>query len=164
MLQNYVFSCKVDFFANIFVLNFIKSNNLKVLLPFYHFLVTETRRLPCGKPPYLLEYIRKPMVTLPTFTVREVLLIGISLLLKRNGTISFMTVSEDNQPDKPFNNIPQVEENIEHFLHLLGMYLLMIERYITNLLASPCEENPEEVHVTETSRGNDFILDNLHTR
>lgn len=32
MLQNYVFSCKVDIFANIFVLNFIKSNNLKVLL------------------------------------------------------------------------------------------------------------------------------------
>lgn len=75
-----------------------------------------------------------------------------------------MTVSEDNQPDKPFNNIPQVEENIEHFLHLLGMYLLMIERYITNLFVSPCEENPAEVHVTETSRGNDFILDNLHTR
>lgn len=104
------------------------------------------------------------MVTLPALKVREVFLIGISLLLKGNGTISFMAVSEDNQPDKPFNNIPQVEENIEHFLHLLGMYLLMIERYITNLLVSSCEENPEEVHVTETSRGNNFILDNLHTR
>lgn len=73
-----------------------------------------------------------------------------------------MTVSENNQPDKPFNNIPQVEENIEHFLHLLGMYLLMIERYITNLLVSSCEENPEKVHVTETSRGNNFILYYLH--
>lgn len=104
------------------------------------------------------------MVTLPTFTVSEVLLIGISLPLKRYFTISLMAVSKDDKPDKPFNNIPQVEENIEHFLHLLGMYLLMIERYITNLLVSPCEENPEEVHVTETSRGNDFILDNLHTR
>lgn len=93
------------------------------------------------------------MITLPALKVREVFLIGISLLLKGNGTISLMTVSEDNQPDKPFDEIPQVEEHVEHFLHLLSMYLLMIERYITNLLVSSCEENPEEVHVTETSRG-----------
>lgn len=75
-----------------------------------------------------------------------------------------MAVSEDNQPDKPFNNIPQVEENIEHFLHLLCVYLLMIERYITDWLVSSCEENPEEVHVTETSRGNESVLYYLHTR
>lgn len=75
-----------------------------------------------------------------------------------------MTVSEDDKPDKPFNNIPQVEENIEHFLHLLSMYHFMIKSLITNLLVSSSEENPEEVYVTETSRGNDFILDNLHTR
>lgn len=52
------------------------------------------------------------MVTLPALKVREVLLIVISLLLKGNGTISLMTVSEDNQPDKPFNNIPQIKEHI----------------------------------------------------
>lgn len=75
-----------------------------------------------------------------------------------------MAVSEDNQPDKPFDEIPNVEEHIEHFLHLLGMYHFVIEGYVTNLFVSPCEENPEEVHVTETSRGNNFILDNLHTR
>lgn len=73
-----------------------------------------------------------------------------------------MAVSEDDKPDKPFNNIPQVEENIEHFLHLLGVYLLMIERYITNRSVSSCEENPEEVHVTETSRGNESVLYYLH--
>ena len=101
---------------------------------------------------------------LPAFKVREVLLIGISLLLKGNGTISLMTVSKNDKPDEPFDEIPQIKEHIEHFLHLLGMYLLMIERYITNRSVSSCEENPEEVHVTETSRGNDFILDNLHTR
>lgn len=104
------------------------------------------------------------MVTLPALTVREVLLIGISLLLKGNGTISLMTVSKDNQPYEPFYHIPNVEEHIEHFLHLLGMYHFVIEGYVTNLLVSSCEENPEEVHVTETSRGNNFILDNLHTR
>ena len=75
-----------------------------------------------------------------------------------------MTVSEDNQPYEPFYHIPNVEEHIEHFLHLLGMYHFVIEGYVTNLLVSSCEENPEEVHITETSRGNDFILDNLHTR
>lgn len=73
-----------------------------------------------------------------------------------------MAVSEDNQPDKPFDEIPQVEKYIKHFLHLLGVYLLMIERYITDWLVSSCEENPEEVHITETSRGNDFILYYLH--
>lgn len=104
------------------------------------------------------------MVTLPAFKVREVLLIGISLLFKGNGTISLMTISKDDKLDEPFDEIPQVEKYIEHFLHLLCVYLLMIERYITDWLVSSCEENPEEVHVTETSRGNNFILDNLHTR
>ena len=74
-----------------------------------------------------------------------------------------MAVSEDDKPDKPFDEIPQVEKYIEHFLHLLGMYLFMIERYITNLFVSSCEENPEEVHVTETSRGNNSVLYYLHT-
>lgn len=75
-----------------------------------------------------------------------------------------MAVSEDNQPDKPFDEIPQIEKYIKHFLHLLGVYLFVIERYITNRFVSSSEENPEEVHISETSRGNNFILDNLHTR
>ena len=79
------------------------------------------------------------MVTLPAFKVREVLLIGISLLFKRYCPISLMAVSEDDKPDKPFNNIPNIKENVKHFLHLLGMYLLMVERYITNLFVSSCE-------------------------
>ena len=83
------------------------------------------------------------MVTLPAFTVSEVLLICISLLFKRYCPISLMAVSEDDKPDEPFNNIPQVEENIEHFFHLLSMYHFVIEGYVTNLLVSSCEENPE---------------------
>lgn len=75
-----------------------------------------------------------------------------------------MAVSEDDKPDKPFDEIPNIKENVKHFLHLLGVYHFVIKSHITNLLVSSCEENPEEVHVTETSRGNDFILDNLHTR
>lgn len=104
------------------------------------------------------------MVTFPAFTVSEVLLIGISLLLKGNGTISLMAVFEDNQPYEPFDEIPQIKEHVKHFLHLLGVYHFVIKSLITNRSVSSCEENPEEVHVTETSRGNDFILDNLHTR
>ena len=52
------------------------------------------------------------MITFPAFKIREVLLIGISLLLKGNGTISLMTVSEDDKPDEPFDEIPQIKENI----------------------------------------------------
>lgn len=104
------------------------------------------------------------MVTLPALKVREVLLIGISLLFKRNGSISLMTVSEDDKSDEPFDEIPQIKEHIKHFLHLLGVYHFVIESLITDWLVSSSEENPEEVHVTETSRGNNFILDNLHTK
>ena len=75
-----------------------------------------------------------------------------------------MTVSENDKPDEPFDEIPQIKEHIEHFLHLLSVYLFVIKSLITNRSVSSCEENPKEVHVTETSRGNDFILDNLHTR
>lgn len=67
------------------------------------------------------------MVTLPAIKVREVLLIDISLPLIRNGTVSFMTVSEDDKPDEPFDKIKQVEKYVKHFLHLLGMYLFMVE-------------------------------------
>ena len=102
------------------------------------------------------------MVTLPAFKIREIILIIISLSFKCYCPISLMAVSEDNQPYKPFNNIPNIKENVKHFLHLLGMYLLMIERYITNRSVSSCEENPEEVHVTETSRGNESVLYYLH--
>ena len=75
-----------------------------------------------------------------------------------------MAVSEDNQPDKPFDEIPQIEKYVSHFLHLLGMYLFVIESLITNRSVSSCEENPKEVHISKASRGNDFIIDNLHTR
>ena len=102
------------------------------------------------------------MVTLPALKIREVLLIGISLPLKRYCPISLMTISEDNQPYKPFDEIPQIKEYIEHFLHLLGMYLFVIKSLITNRSVSPSEENPEEVHVTETSRGNESVLYYLH--
>ena len=104
------------------------------------------------------------MVTLPSLKVSEVGLIIISLPLIRYCTVSLMTVSEDNQPYKPFNNIPNIKENVKHFFHLLSMYHFVIKSLITNRSVSSCEENPEEVHVTETSRGNNFILDNLHTR
>ena len=75
-----------------------------------------------------------------------------------------MTVSKDDKPDEPFDEIPQIKEHLEHFLHLLGMYLLVIKSLITNRSVSSCEENPKEVHISKSSRGNDFILDNLHTR
>lgn len=103
------------------------------------------------------------MVTLPALKVRDVLLIGISLPLIRYCTVSLMAVSEDDKPDKPFDEIPQIEKYIKHFLHLLGMYLFVIERYLINRSVSSSEENPEEVHVTETSRGNNFVLYYLHS-
>lgn len=111
-----------------------------------------------------LEYIRKPMITFPPLTIREVILIGISLLFKGDGTISLMAISKHDKPDKPFDEIPQIKENVKHFLHLLGVYLLMIKLYTADKSVFPSEENPKDVHVTETSSGNNFILDNLHTR
>ena len=43
-----------------------------------------------------------------------------------------MTVSEDDKPDEPFDEIPQIKENIYHFLHLLGVYHFMIKSLITD--------------------------------
>lgn len=103
------------------------------------------------------------MITFPALTVSEVLLIVISLPLKRYSTISLMTVSEDDKPDEPFSNIPNIKENVKHFLHLLGVYHFVIKSLITNRSVSPSEENPEEVYISKVSRGNEFILDNLHT-
>ena len=109
-----------------------------------------------------LEYIRKPMITFPTLTIREVILIGISLLFKGDSTISLMAISKHYKPDKPFDEIPQIKENVKHFFHLLCMYLLMIKLYTADKSVSPSEENPEEVHISETSRGNESVLYYLH--
>lgn len=73
-----------------------------------------------------------------------------------------MTVSEDDKPYEPFDEIPQIKEHIKHFLHLLSVYLFVIEGLITDWLVSSCEENPEEVHITEASRGNESVLYYLH--
>lgn len=102
------------------------------------------------------------MVTLPALKVREVLLIGISLLLKRYSTIGFMAISKDDKPYEPFDEIPQVEKYIEHFLHLFCVYHFVIESLITNRSVSSSEENPEEVHISKTSRGNESVLYYLH--
>ena len=75
-----------------------------------------------------------------------------------------MAISEDDNPDKPFDEIPQIKEHIKHFLHLLSVYLFVVKSLITNRSVSSCEENPKEVHISKASRGNDFIIDNLHTR
>ena len=75
-----------------------------------------------------------------------------------------MAVSEDDKPNEPFDEIKQVEKYVKHFLHLLGMYLFVIKSLITNRSVSSCKENPEEVHVSETSRGNESVLYYLHTR
>lgn len=52
------------------------------------------------------------MVTFSAFTVSEVFLVVISLPLKRYSTISLMAVSEDDKPYEPFDEIPQIKENI----------------------------------------------------
>ena len=73
-----------------------------------------------------------------------------------------MAISKHDKPDKPFDEIPQIKENVKHFFHLLGMYLFVIKSLITNRSVSPSEENPEEVHISETSRGNESVLYYLH--
>lgn len=73
-----------------------------------------------------------------------------------------MTVSEDDNSYEPFYHIPNVKENVKHFLNLLGVYLLMIKLYTADKSVSPSEENPEEVHISETSRGNESVLYYLH--
>ena len=73
-----------------------------------------------------------------------------------------MAISKHDKPDKPFDEIPQIKENVKHFFHLLGMYLFVIKSLITNRSVSPSEENPEEVHITETYRGNESVLYYLH--
>ena len=102
------------------------------------------------------------MITFPPITIREVILIGISLLFKGDSTISLMAISKHDKPDKPFDEIPQIKENVKHFLHLLSMYQFVVKCHVTNRSVSPSEENPEEVHIRETSRGNESVLYYLH--
>ena len=45
MLQNYAFIHKNNVFSKIFALNFLKSNNLKVLMAFFRIFAPSTKTL-----------------------------------------------------------------------------------------------------------------------
>ena len=95
-------------------------------------------------------------------TISEVTFMFVSLSLEGDSPICLMAISENQKPDKPFYHVPKIEKHKKHFFHLTGMYLLMIKLNIANWSFPSCEENPEEVHISETSRGNDSVLDYLH--
>lgn len=59
-------------------------------------------------------------------------LIGIGLLLKANHLVCFDPVDKAryNQLVEPFDEIPNVEENICHFLHLQSMGMLVTQGFL----------------------------------
>ena len=55
----------------------------------------------------------------------RVVLVGVSLALKGEVGIALVAVTAIGQTEQPFDDIPQVEKDIEHLALLQGVYILV---------------------------------------
>ena len=67
----------------------------------------------------------------PLLRIKQVPLIAISFLLKGYMIISLFPVSELYPTENPFNYIPKIKKDKEHFPLLKRMNILMVFRYTT---------------------------------
>lgn len=97
--------------------------------------------------------------------VCKVVLIIESLTLKRNVPIRRHAVPVLDEPDNPFDEIPEEEKDDEHLLLLLDMNGLMPDSPVRNPSTLAGEYHPYCCHCVESLEGNESVVDNLcHSR
>ena len=96
---------------------------------------------PC--PPVINSFfqILHPSVTTTPLQVAHVPLVHVRLTLERNVPVRRVRVPVLNQPYKPFNAVPQIEEHVQHLLHLLRVYALVVDVHTANYRVTPYEQD-----------------------
>lgn len=94
--------------------------------------------------------------------IPHVFFMGICFPFKTDSPIRRFRVPIDKQFYEPFYHIPQIEEYIKQFLHLLGVDTFMVKHFLAWVLATSYEEYPEEVYRIEALEGNDVVENYFH--
>lgn len=96
----------------------------------------------------------------PFLQVKNVGLVVVGFTLERYVSVC---VAFHKQPNNPFGHIPQIEEHVEHFLHLGGMYALVIENNIVDDSVLSHEQDAHQIDGTKAFDWNDVVSDDNHT-
>ena len=86
----------------------------------------------------------------------------VGFLLERDCPISLMRVADNQEANEPFQHIPDVEEDVEHFSHLPGMNAFMGNSSWRKLPVSSYEQKSEEVDCSESLWRDDIVSNYLH--
>lgn len=110
----------------------------------------------------LLCKIFRPTVMRSVIRIDGVLLIRTCFLLERDCPIRLVRVTDNQETNEPFQHIPEVKEDVQHFLHLLGMDLFMNYRLLREGFVSSDKQHSKEVYCNESLWRDKVISNYLH--
>lgn len=96
----------------------------------------------------------------PCGQIRQVGIMGIRLALEGVRAVSPALVME--QLDEPLHEVPDVEEHIEHLLHLRRVDALVVHAPRTHVAPAAHEQHAEQVDGLESLERDDVVVDDLH--
>ena len=97
------------------------------------------------------------MVAVPE--VVGIMLMGVSLTLKRDAAIGIAT---HRQAHKPLHHIQHVKRQHTQFKHLTGVNLLMPDVHFRHPKATAHKHHAQEIYCLKSRKRNKAIVDNLH--
>lgn len=117
------------------------------------------------QPPFLFSFsnILHPFEVPAVLKVRLIALPGIRLTLERYVPVCRVCVPVHHQPYKPFHHIPQIEEHVQHLLHLRRVYFLVVDVCTAYHCVTPYEQDAEQVYSLVSLEGDDVVPYYLHT-
>ena len=101
------------------------------------------------------------------FQIIKVVLIEIRFFLKRDIVIRIFPVNE--KPDDPFEEIDDIEKDIQQFLHLSSMNGLVIKCCLFRIIIPTLpvllshKQYPENIDCEKSGKWNDIVLNDYHT-
>ena len=88
----------------------------------------------------------------------------VCLSLEGYGTVCLPGITDDGQLDEPFDDVPEIEEDVERFLHLPGVDALMSFLFRSYGAISSGEENPTDIDIAESRWRDEPVSYYLHWR
>lgn len=86
---------------------------------------------------------------LPVTKIVQVMLVGVGFLLKPDAVIGFHPIMKLEKQNSPFNDVPEIERNIQEFFCLCSVNQLVVLFFFRHLNAG--EDNAKEIDGIEVS-------------
>ena len=90
-------------------------------------------------------------------------LVHVRLTLERYVPVCRVCVPVHHQPYQPLDDVPQIEEHVQHLLHLRRVYFLVVDVCTAYHCVTPYEQDAEKVDRLVPLEGDDVVSYYLHT-